>query len=290
MVSQEMVMNKQLDLFPDEVPVPHETSTKTGQPDSTPPLFLEPLVESEQIVLVATKLQEELQTRCGLPVALTITDNTSTMMSLRYLSNGSQVRVRLHRMFLTAPKEVRTALAYWVKHPRSRKHSVLFREFIVTRNHEIRSVEARGHLLITGGQYHNLLDIYKELNQAFFENGIDVAISWGRDSGRNTHSIRFGGYYPGECLIRIHPRLDQSFVPTYVVRYIVYHEMLHAHLGIEQTESGRRSIHPRIFKQMEKAFPEYEQAIVWIENSGNLRRMLRRTRRCASEIRNVQTH
>ncbi len=127
------------------------------------------------------------------------------------------------------------------------------------------------------------------MESGIIENSIDVPISWGRDSGRNTRSIRFGGYYPGEALIRIHPRLDQSFVPKYVIRYIVYHEMLHAHIGIEQTEGGRRSIHPRTFKRMERTFPEYEKAVAWIEDSGNLRRILRRPRRCIQEMRKMQS-
>jgi len=200
------------------------------------------------------------------------------MMSVRHLTNGTQVRVRLHHMFLTAPKEVRHALAHWVKHPRSRKYGTLFKEFIVARNDEIRNVETRASLPVTRGNYYDLKEIFDELNQRYFENGIDVAISWGRDCGRNTRSIRFGGYYPNERLIRIHPRLDQSFVPLYIIRYIVYHEMLHAYIGIEQTEGGRRSMHPRVFKRLEVAFPDYEPAIAWIENDDNLRRILRRSR------------
>ena len=126
------------------------------------------------------------------------------MMSVRHLTNGTQVRVRLHHMFLTAPKEVRHALAHWVKHPRSRKYGTLFKEFIVARNDEIRNVETRASLPVTRGNYYDLKEIFDELNQRYFENGIDVAISWGRDCGRNTRSIRFGGYYPNERLIRIH--------------------------------------------------------------------------------------
>lgn len=231
----------------------------------------------EQTVLTR-QLQEELQLRCSMPIRLTVTDNTSTMMSVRHPINGAPVCVRLHRMFLSAPNDVRKALAHWVKHPRSRKFSVMFREFIVAHNDEIRNREARALPPVTKGKYYDLIEVFDELNALYFDNTINVAISWGRDCGRNTRSIRFGGYYPMEQLIRIHPRLDQHFVPRFIIRYIVYHEMLHAHIGIEHTENGRKSIHPKEFKRMEMAFPDYDAAITWIEDAGNLRRMLRRSR------------
>jgi len=50
---------------------------------------------------------------------------------------------------------------------------------------------------------------------------------------------------------------------------------------------GRKSIHPKEFKRMEKAFPEYDAAIAWIENPGNLRRMLRRSRHITPESKKI---
>lgn len=271
-------MNEQLDLFYNNTAASCESAATVC---AVPQELRSPADQSDEAdqALLTRQLHEELQYRSGLHISLTVTDNTSTMMSVRHLPDGSKACVRLHRMFLTAPTEVRKALAYWIKHPRSRKHGALFRDFIVARSHEIRSGVARANMPVTQGRYYDLKEIFRELNQRYFDNAIDVAISWGRDCGRNTRSIRFGGYYPNEQLIRIHPRLDQAFVPAFVVRYIVYHEMLHAHIGIEQTEGKRRSMHPRIFKRMEAAFPEYEPALAWIENGDNLRRVLRRSRR-----------
>jgi hypothetical protein len=273
-----MAMTRQLDFFQDNMLVSCETQQQQipADPFVAPPQSDD--LYGEQQTRLTQLLQEELEKRCSLPIKLTVTDNTSTMMSVRHSLNGDPVRVRLHRMFLTAPKEVRNALVHWVKHPRSRKFGVLFREFIVAHTHEIRNAATRAASPVTRGTYYDLKEIFDDLNRCYFDNAITVAISWGRDCGRNLHSIRFGGYYPGEQLIRIHPRLDQSFVPPYIIRYIVYHEMLHAHLGIEQTENGRKSIHPRAFKRMESAFPDYAQSIAWIENSSNLCKILRRCR------------
>jgi predicted SprT family Zn-dependent metalloprotease len=275
-------MSQQLDLFTDNMLVALE--------EQQPPhneLFPAPTVSQEHYpdeqTLLTRQLQEELQLRCALTIRLTVTDNTSTMMSVRHPINGKPVQVRLHRMFLSAPGDVRKALAHWVKHPRSRKFAILFREFIVAHTNEIRNREARELPPVTRGNCYDLKEAFDELNAQYFDNAINVTISWGRDCGRSTRSIRFGGYYPAEQLIRIHPRLDQPFVPAFLLRYIVYHEMLHAHIGIEHTENGRKSIHPKEFKRMEKAFPEYDASIAWIEDPGNLRRMLRRSRHITPE-------
>jgi hypothetical protein len=44
--------------------------------------------------------------------------------------------------------------------------------------------------------------------------------------------------------------------------YIVYHEMLHADLGIEHN-GGRHSYHSREFKRREKLFKHYERSLAW---------------------------
>ena len=274
-----MAMSKQLDLFLDTMLVSTQAPDQNRATDVRTQDAPDDMLYADQQASLTQQLQHELQSRCNLGIALTITDNTSSMMSLRYIPNENLVRVRLHRMFLSAPEELRKALAYWVKHPRSQKYGRLFREFIVDRNHEIRNAQGRALKIVTKGNIYDLKAIFDELNQEYFNESITVAITWGRDCSRNIRSIRFGGFFPDEQLIRIHPRLDRAFVPSYIIRYIVYHEMLHAHLGIEQTTSGRRNIHPKAFKQKERAFPDYEKAIAWIENSTNLHRILRRSRK-----------
>jgi predicted metal-dependent hydrolase len=116
-----------------------------------------------------------------------------------------------------------------------------------------------------------------ELNREFFEDSVSAHITWGRmPSARRRRSIRFGSYSAEEDLIRIHPLLDQGFVPAFFVRYIVFHEMLHAHLGIEETPSGRRAVHTREFRRREKAYPDYDCAIAWQAEKANLAKLLKK--------------
>src|SRR5690606_9202221 len=112
----------------------------------------------------------------------------------------------------------------------------------------------------------DLQQLYDEVNRTEFEGAVDCGITWGRlPTRRRRRSIRFGSYSPKEHLIRIHPYLDQAFVPAFFVRYIVFHEMLHAVMGIEELPSGRRAIHPPAFKRREEQYPDFARAVRWLE-------------------------
>ena len=84
-------------------------------------------------------------------------------------------------------------------------------------------------------------------------------ITWGRGPKRRSRSsIQYGSWSDSERLIRIHPKLDSARVPGYFVRYIVFHEMLHA-IVIK----GGRVHHNREFRQREQAYPDYKRALAW---------------------------
>jgi hypothetical protein len=227
--------------------------------------------------------QHALASHCGIHVLLTITDNTTTMMSVKYDRLRTTARLRLHRMFLSAPPEVVRALALWVKSPRSRNGNGLLDAYIRANDHQIlcRRGPARTE---TRGTHFDLRAIFDELNHRHFSGAVSAAITWGRmPEFRRRRSIRFGSYYPRENLIRVHPLLDQAFMPAYFVRYIVFHEMLHAFLGIEELPSGRQRIHTAAFKRLERAYPDYARAAAWQENPKNLSKLLSK-RNCFTDF------
>jgi hypothetical protein len=223
-------------------------------------------------------LERELEKLSGIRVKLLLTDNTRTVMSMTPSRTFKGKQVRLHHMFLDADNEVIRAVATWIRHPKNSKAGPVLDAFIRQNRHRMRK-RARGPLIVdTVGVCHDLQHLFDEVNTAHFGGTITAAITWGRagfSARRYQRSIRFGSYTVDSNLIRIHPALDQPFVPRYFVRFIVYHEMLHAHLGIEESETGRRKIHTRQFIAMERAYPEYERAVAWERSPGNLRKLLR---------------
>jgi hypothetical protein len=123
------------------------------------------------------------------------------------------------------------------------------------------------------GRYHDLDMILADLRAQYFPDCAAVTICWGRWSGRTrTRSMRFGAYLPVDKLIRIHPALDQAFVPRLFVEFIVYHELLH-HVIPPVRVKGRNQIHSAAFRRREREFPAYAEAMAWRQQS--LRRILR---------------
>lgn len=235
-----------------------------------------PEARADMAQRIADALHRELSAVTGIDIRLRITNNTSTMMTLRYESAGRRALVGLHHMFLEAPDDIRKALSAWIVKPSARVPGKKLEAYIAERRHLIASKTVKPAVLRTQGLFFDLAALYHDVNATSFSNEVAAPITWGKmPSLRRRRSIRFGSYSPGENLIRMHPLLDQEFVPQYFVRYIVFHEMLHAHMGIEETATGRRKIHPPEFRRREAAYPDFERALAWMEDEKNLRRLLR---------------
>jgi hypothetical protein len=223
--------------------------------------------------LIESKLQELLD----LPLSLSFTDNTRSMITVRW-RKGSCV-VRLHKMFLDAAEDVLRALAAFIRRP-SVRHKHPLRAFIKTHDELIRPapvpVKPRTPRLHPEGKHVDLRECFQRLNEIYFGGRNGCAITWGtRKRGRRPRTIRLGTYWPEKRIIRIHPVLDSPMVPAYVIEDVLYHEMLHHELGMVRV-NGRVLSHHRAFKAMEKAFPHSARAREWIQK--NLSWLLTRAR------------
>lgn len=267
-------MPKQLEFTWEQAPEPSD-STPLASSRAIPREGVTPLPSRREIETAARELHHDLTERTGLTIRLRISNNSSTMLSVRHNQAGTVASLSVHYMFLSAAPNVKRALASWVKRPKARKSGSVLDAFIREHSHQIHPSKRRGAPLHTAGHHHDLEALFDELNEKHFNGAIGARITWGRMPAlRRRRSIRFGSHCSLQNLIRIHPLLDQAFVPRYLVRYIIFHEMLHAFLGVDEKASGRRSIHPARFTRLEKAYPDYERAVAWIEDVHNLNRLL----------------
>jgi predicted metal-dependent hydrolase len=206
-----------------------------------------------------SSLKTYLEKKTRKAVSLIITNNSTSMLSISEKNNS--VFIRLHRMFLAAGKEVLNELSDYIKG--TKRKTPLIRNFIKSNTHKITERPPRKFYVKTQGNYYNLLDIYHSINNEYFSGHVSASITWGTKGPRRSARRRtLGSYTNQNRMIRINPILDTRIVPRYFLEYIVYHEMLHADIGIEK-DNNRRIIHSKEFKRREKMFKHYERAVSW---------------------------
>ena len=248
-----------LDLRPVPVPVP------------TP--VLPPRRAPRSVLAGHVRLEEALRARIGPQVLLRLTENTSTMISFK--RRGRALYVRAHEMFTDAPDDVLDALALFVTKEHIPKKEASLLDGWIERHRELLT-EARAEVLRIQpfGETHDLSAMFDRLNATCFQGKIEAKITWTRAAkGQRRTSIHMGTYSDELKLIRIHPALDQAFVPDFFVEFVVFHEMLHQVHGVMGHGEGRRAVHPPAFRADEKRFPRYAEARRWEKD--NLKRLLR---------------
>ena len=204
-------------------------------------------------------LKSHLEKSVRKQVTVVITDNATVMLSIK--SKKDHFSLRLHRMFLSASRDVLDELAGYMRN--SRKKTPLIRDFINRNTHNLKKKPPRKIRLIHKGKRFNVSDVFNSVNAEYFGGTIPSSITWSTRSPKRSVAKRtLGSYSQDTDLIRINPVLDAAGVPGYFLEFVVYHEMLHADLNNEPAPN-RRTVHSREFKKREKLFHHYDRAMAW---------------------------
>jgi hypothetical protein len=171
------------------------------------------------------------------------------------------ITLEINECFICAPKDTKEMLVQSAFGGKSRKRNQSLKEF--SKSLEFKKISKVLHtdnhinLLTHQGHYCNLEEVYEKLNLQYFEGKLDrPRLLWSpRHSKR-----RLGYFHPESVAITLSRSLDSENVPTVLVEYILYHEMLHKFLGIRES-NGRRYAHTSEFKNAEKRFENYSKAI-----------------------------
>ncbi len=181
-------------------------------------------------------------------------------------SRNGRVLIRLSDLLKEAePAVFEATLAllicrlYRIRAPQ--QFQVVYRQFaaaVKTRLAARQARSKRGKKRLTGarGQYHDLTQVFSKLNTEYFGDQLEVGhLSW--SSGKSRRVL--GHYDRAHDAIVLSRLLDQPLVPTFVVEYVLYHEMLHA--AHEEEYCGhRRRIHHERFRKAEQEFADYSRA------------------------------
>ncbi|MGB5809318.1 MAG: hypothetical protein WBG86_02235 [Polyangiales bacterium] len=239
-------------------------------PDVGPAAPERPQDDLDRAYARASDWSKTLAKRLDRPVRLVITDNRSTMLSAK--PKDDRLEVRLHHMFLMADENILDAVGdYLIGGPRASK---VIDDFIEAHRARYVAPGRPQSALRAKGEHHDLRAIADDLGARHFGGPLDLKITWGKrvQPKRRQRSLQLGTYMPDERLIRIHPVLDQSWVPGFFVEAVVFHEMLH-HEMPAVVQNGRRHYHTRAFKQRERSFEYHAASQEWEKE--NLWRLLR---------------
>lgn len=217
----------------------------------------------------ASGWSKTLAKQLGQQIRLVVTDNRSTMLSAK--PKGGRLEVRLHHMFLTADEDILEAVGNYLDG--SQRAAATIDAFIEERRARYVAAGRPQSALRAEGLHHDLVAIVNELAERHFGGDLNVKITWGKrvQPKRRQRSLQLGTYLPDEGLIRIHPVLDQPWVPAFFVEAVVFHEMLH-HDMPAVVHNGRRQYHTRAFKKRERSFEYHSAAQKWEKE--NLWRLL----------------
>ena len=200
------------------------------------------------------------------------------------------LRVRMNHAFGRAPEPVRIAVADWLRvgrHGRAACRAL---------DDWIASIVGtlgppRLPRILTRGAHHDLgamlLDLLAHEFRALPDERRPSAVTWGRRGPRGAlRSLQLGSFDPETALIRIHPVLDQPAVPSWFVRYVLFHELLHSELNQPCRSAKRSQHHGREFRRREAAYFDTAGALAWQDR--NLSALLR-SARTGSPIRVART-
>ena len=187
------------------------------------------------------------------------------------LRNG-RLLVRISDLFRRAPAPVLKALAFILvaklyRHEVPRAARAAYREFSNSpemRRKDQASRRKRGRKLLAGpeGNRYHLTVLFDDLNREYFKGSLPlVRLGW---SLRKSRRI-LGHFDPSHRSITLSRWLDHPRVPEVVVRYVLFHEMLHAKL-LARSCFDVRNPHSRQFREEEQTFRGHEEARNWIRN------------------------
>jgi len=209
--------------------------------------------------------REELATLLGSRVSVRFSRSRSTPIVIERDRPNEHVSVRLHEIFRRAPSHVVDATAAWIRSgKRARRASAVLDDWLEA---ELDRLPQASVEVLTEGRYFDLAVVLEDVIGG--ELGRDFAdrrrprITWGRSNRRARRSLQLGSYDARRALVTINPVVDRAYVPAFFVRYLVFHELLHAVIPAERGPNGRWSYHPPAFRARERAYRDYNRAVSW---------------------------
>lgn len=175
-------------------------------------------------------------------------------------TSHASTQLLVHEGFIDAPQKIKAQLISAAFARRKGKAVDDVRAYATSEPYLQRSAaisaEPIANRLSCRGKYFDLAAIFNTLNKQYFGASLPhPRLIWSSVRAQR----RLGYYHPEIHTIAVNRKLDKAGIPRLLPEYILYHEMLHQHFGIEH-RNGRRYAHTSAFHQAEKRFKGYQEA------------------------------
>jgi hypothetical protein len=173
---------------------------------------------------------------------------------------SNRLLLKVNEGFLTADQEVWEALIRTTLYQHDPANDRKVRDFGDSEefNEMLFELESLAESASTTAQeqFHNLEESFHRVNAAYFLGRMPRPnLVWSRAPTVQT----FGHYQPSRDVVMLSLTLDQPTVPSLLVDYLMYHELLHKKHGTTLV-NGRRLVHTPTFREDELKFSDYEAA------------------------------
>ncbi len=179
---------------------------------------------------------------------------------------SSHLRVEISDLLESAPAPIQEALAYILiaklfrrvpeKGFIARYRRYLNRTDVRRTLHLVKQERGRKLFRDPKGEVYDLAAIFDDLNFEYFHGLMaQPQLGWSIRPSRTT----LGHYDPSHNAIILTSLFDTPDTPKLIVRFVMFHEMLHLRYPTEH-RGARRCVHTREFKMAEKQFDDYHQA------------------------------
>jgi len=193
----------------------------------------------------------------------------ATLYSFR-IRRGGAASVKFHVAFRQASETVLAQAARLMLTRRRRDRRVLpraeydaFVRALPPSDFELPGAR-RGHQLSVAGpgKHHSLEESFRRVNAEYFRAQIEQPqLCWSPARARRI----LGSYQERHDRVIISRAFDTPRVPLFVLDYLLYHELLHKFLGIGRRDSGKRLLHGKDFRKLEKHFRYFKEAQAFLK-------------------------
>ena len=219
----------------------------------------------ESVEQIYARVFRTVKPRTSLPL-ITVRYRKYANANSRIRLEGERLTVDISDTLEGAPAPIQEALAFILicklfrKTPESgilaRYRRYLNRADVRRTLHLVKQQRGRKTIRDPKGGHFDLCEVFDDLNLKYFH-GLMARpqLGWSLRPSRTT----LGHYDPSHNVIVLTCLFDAPGVPELIVRFVMFHEMLHLRYPT-QHKGARRCVHTREFKEAEREFENYDEA------------------------------